>query len=187
MVFIDARPEEITMNEKQRNTRASKMKKKWVDLRTQFWPDLEIENLWNRKEHNGFTTLPRTMPYQLQIMDDLADKGKPVSSVYLGLWCRVFDESMLEIKSMEQMAFESGFSGQRATTTWKQRMKKLEELGFISTRAGASGEFSFILIYNPHKIIMKHYKDGHIQEGKFNALYARAQEVGAADLLTGGE
>jgi len=172
------------MNVKQRNTRAAKMKKKWVDLRTQFWPNVETEDLWNRKEHDGFTTLPRTIPYLLQIMDDLADKGKPVSSVYLSLWCRVFDESVLEIKSVEQMAFESGFSGQRAVTTWKQRMKKLEELRFISSNAGASGEYSFVLIYNPYKIIIEHNNSGNIQQAKFNSLYARAQEIGAIDLLT---
>ena len=175
--------EPTTMNIKQRSTRAAKMKKKWVDLRSQLWPEIGTELLWNRKEHDGFTTIPRTMPHILQIMDDLADNGKPISNLYLSLWCRVFDESVLEIKSIEHMAFESGFSGQRATTTWKQRMKKMEELGFIATQAGASGDYSFVLIYNPHKVILEHNQKGNIQQAKFNALYARAQEVGAADLL----
>ena len=168
------------MNVKQQNTRARKMTQKRTELRAQLWPDLVLADLWNRKEHDGFTTMPRTFPYIFQIMDELAGKGTPVSSVYLSLWCRVFDESMLEVKSMEQMAFESGFSGQRAVTTWKQRMGALEKLGFISARAGASGEYSFILVYNPYKIILRHRE--RVQEGKFNALYARAQEIGAADL-----
>ncbi|WGL15907.1 hypothetical protein PVT68_14150 [Microbulbifer bruguierae] len=168
------------MNAKQQSTRAKKMTQKRTELRAQLWPDLKVEDLWNRKEHDGFTTIPRTFPHIFQIMDELAGKGKPVSSVYLSLWCRVFDESMLDVKSMEHMAFESGFSGQRAVTTWKQRMKTLEELGFISAREGASGEYSFILVYNPYKIILRHRN--RFQGGKFNALLARAQEVGATDL-----
>lgn len=171
------------MNERQKSTRATKMKKKWMDLRAKFWPEVTEADLWSRKAHDGFTTVPRTMPYILQIMDDLADKGKPISNLYLSLWCRAFDESMLEIRSMEQLAFESGFSGQRAVSTWKQRMKKLEQLKFISSKAGASGEYSFVLIYNPYRIIKEHQAAGRIQEGKFNALYARAQEVGASDLI----
>ncbi len=171
------------MNAKQRSARASKMSKKWLGLRSRLWPEVEADDLWSRKKHDGFTTVPRTMPYVLRIMDDLADKGKPVSNVYLSLWCRAFDESMLEVRSMEQLAFESGFSGQRAVSTWKQRMRKLEELRFISSKAGASGEFNFVLIYNPHKIIGD-LQEASIQEGKLTALYARALEVGASDLTS---
>ncbi len=42
---------------------------------------------------------------------------------YLALWCRVFDEGFVEIRDKEAFAYESGFSGQRAVTTWSGRMK----------------------------------------------------------------
>lgn len=170
------------LNKKQATTRQSKINAKKISLRNQLWKDITEADLWNRNTHDGYTTIPRTMPIILQIMDALADKGKPVSTTYLSLWFRVFDESFIEIKGCEELAFDSGFTGQRATTTWKQRMKKLEELGFINIKPGASGEFNYVLIYNPHKIIKNFYENELISETKYNALYSRAQDIGAKDL-----
>lgn len=170
------------MNIKQLNTRASKIQKKKQALRKQLWGDIDPSRIWNRKENDGYTTIPRTMPIIFQIMDNLAEKSKPVSNVYFSLWCRVFDESFIEIKNQEEMAFESGFSGQRAVSTWRTRMKNLVNLGFIDAKEGASGEYSYILLINPYKIIKKFHEEKKVQDKKYNALYARAQEIGAADL-----
>jgi len=170
------------MNLKQKGTRASKIQKKKQALRKQLWGDLDPNSIWNRKENDGYTTIPRTMPIIFQIADNIADKSKPVSTVYFSLWCRVFDESFIEIKSQEEMAFESGFSGQRAVSTWKSRMKNLVSLGFIDAKEGASGEYSYVLLLNPYMVIKKHHEEGKVQIGKYNALFARAQEVGAVDL-----
>jgi len=115
-------------------------------------------------------------------MDDLAGKGTPVSKVYLSLWCRVFDEGMLEIKSYEDLASEAGFSGQRAVTTWKQRMALLVELGFVRAETGARGEYDYLLLLNPYPIIKTLYETNKIQKQKFITLYSRAQEIGALDL-----
>jgi len=167
---------------KQTKKRASKMSKRTLDLRSQLWPELDESQLWKRTTAKGFTTIPRTMPHILDIMDDLAGKGTPVSKVYLSLWCRVFDEGMLEIKSYDDLAFEAGFSGQRAITTWKQRMYLLVELGFIRAEKGARGEFDYLLLLNPYPIIKLLYNDKKIQKQKYIALFARAQEVGATDL-----
>lgn len=169
-------------NKRQRAKKISKHQKKKFALRDQLWGKLPEELLWERNTHDGYTTVPRTLPIMFQIMDDLADKGRPISLTYFSLWARVFDESYIEIKSCDDLAFESGFSGQRAVSTWKQRMKKLVELGFIAAKSGGANEFSYVLIYNPYKLIKKFYKSGEVQEGKYNALFARALDVGADDL-----
>jgi hypothetical protein len=169
-------------NKKQTIKKISRHQKKKLALREQLWGKLSPDLLWERSTHDGYTTIPRTLPIIFQIMDDLADKGKPVSATYFSLWCRVFDESYIEVKSCDELAFESGFSGQRAASTWKQRMKKLVELGFVEAKSGATNEFSYVLIYNPYNIIKKYYGEGKVQEGKYNALFARALEVGADDL-----
>lgn len=169
-------------NKKQATKKISRHQKKKLALREQLWGKLPEELLWERSTHDGYTTVPRTLPIMFQIMDDLADKGKPVSSTYFSLWARVFDESFIEIKSCDDLAFESGFSGQRAVSTWKQRMKKLVELGFIEAKSGGTNEFSYVLLYNPYNLIKKYYESGNVQEGKYNALYARALDVGADDL-----
>lgn len=172
------------ITQKQVKKRASKMSTRTLELRKRLWPELDESLLWTRTKQHGFTTLPRTMPHILEIMDDMAGKGVPVSKVYLSLWCRVFDESLVEIKSYPDLAYEAGFNGQRAVTTWKQRMASLVELGFILAEAGTAGEYDYILLLNPYPIIKTHYEDGKIQKQKYISLFTRAQEVGAKDLET---
>ncbi len=170
------------MNQKQTGSRATKIHKKKQALRKQLWGDIDPDTIWNRKLNDGYTTIPRTMPIIFQIMDNLSETSKPISSTYFSLWCRVFDESFIEIKSPDEMAFESGYSGQRAVTTWKARMKNLAKLGFINAKEGATGEFSYVLILNPYMVIKEHYNKGDVQAGKYNVLFSRAQDVGAKDL-----
>lgn len=170
------------MNIKQSRVRASKIKSKNLALRKQLWPKLDSDLLWDRTQQKGFTTILRPMPYILQIMDQLAPKGKPVSVTYLSLWCRIFDESLVVIQNPSELAFESGFTGQRAVTTWASRMSYLEDMGFIATKEGASGKHNYVLLYNPYLVIKKHHAAKKIQETQYNALFARAQDVGATDL-----
>lgn len=160
-----------------------KIVKRILELRGQLWPDVQDDQLWLRKKQDGFTTIPRTMPLILGIMDDLTG-GQPVSGVYFELWCRAFDECMVTLGKPREMAFHSGFSGQRAETAWRSRLRKLAELGFIGLKPGPSGPESYALIYNPHKIItqLKARKEPGLSEAKFNALLERAGEIGASDM-----
>ncbi len=41
-------------------------------LRQELWPNLSDDALWLRKKSNGFTTMPRTMPFIMNIMDKLS-------------------------------------------------------------------------------------------------------------------
>ncbi|EBT5172101.1 hypothetical protein [Kluyvera ascorbata] len=142
--------------------------------------ELDDLKIWNRKIHAGFSTIPRTLNYINRVIDSLAGSGAPVSQTYLSLWCRVFDEGLVEIRDKDALAFESGFSGQRATTTWMGRMRKLKELGFISTKPGISGEFHYVLMLNPLSVIKAKYEnDGLPKDERFNSLFSRMQEVGA--------
>ena len=74
----------------------SKAQEKAKALRDSFWPDLDESRLWNRKTSNGFTTIPRTMPLIMNIIDVLS-KNKPAGRTYFALWCRSFDQSFLVI------------------------------------------------------------------------------------------
>jgi len=57
---------------------------KQLDQREALWPKAE-PRLWHRKVHDGFTTIPKTMPLVLQITDEMSN-GKPLSATYLSLW-----------------------------------------------------------------------------------------------------
>lgn len=140
--------------------------------------------LWHRSANKGFATIPKTMPLVLQIMDDLS-KGKPLSSTYLGLWCDTWDNSMVTASKHEEMAHAAGFTGQRATYTWKARMYLLQDFRFIDIKPGKSGPISHVLIWNPHRVIRWHreQKTPGLSEASFNALLERAVEIGANDMV----
>jgi len=173
--------EEPKQNTKKRHAADKTKTSKNRQLRDDYWPELDETNLWMADRNRpGYTPIPRAMPHIFNIMDFLAGKGKPISSVYFSLWCRCWADSFLKIDvPLEVLATEAGFSGQRAVSVWKQRMKKLVELGFIEAKATESNEFALILFWNPYKIILQH-KD-KIPESKFNTLLARVREIGATD------
>lgn len=163
--------------------RLKRIVEKTVALREKYWPDLTAEELWNRKEFDGFTAIPRTMPIILNIIDDLT-KGHPASSTYLALWCKAFDEMYISLQNSDDMAFQSGFSGQRALRSWQARMKALADLGFVRVATGARGSMSHAAIPNPHFVIRRLYNKKHagLTETAFNSLLERASEIGAQDM-----
>ena len=159
----------------------SKAQEKAKALRDSFWPDLDESRLWNRKTSNGFTTVPRTMPLIMNIIDALS-KNKPAGRTYFALWCRSFDQSFLVIDNPMTLAAEAGFTGERAVSTWKERMRTLVELGFIDARKGTTGDFHYVLLLNPHQVAGQ-LRD-RIQDGMFLQLQTRVIEIGANDIAT---
>lgn len=155
--------------------------KRQIDARSKLWPELEDAMLWSI-DTDGWVAMPRLMPLMMNIMDDLSKKGFPVSRTYLEMWARLREEQFLTLNRPEEMAFHAGFSGQRALRTWKDRVKRLDELGFISIKSGPLGDFSYAVFYNPYHVIKRYFLNGCIHENKWQALVVRANEVGAFDL-----
>ncbi|WP_207382949.1 hypothetical protein [Pseudaestuariivita atlantica] len=158
----------------------SKADQRKLKLRDQIWPDAE-EIIWNYKDSPGWLNIPRTMPAITRILDALT-KGQPVSGTYLELWCRTFNDGFVDAARSGEMAFFSGFDGERAYRTWLSRIRSLEALGFIRTSAGASGEINYLLILNPYPVLLEHYKAGRINARYWNAFTSRLIEIGATDL-----
>jgi hypothetical protein len=160
-----------------------KIAQRQLELRSRLWPTHHDGHIWRRQAHDGFMTLPRTMPLILEIMNDLAG-GQPVSTTYLELWGRAYDESFVTLSKPREMAFHAGFGGQRGERTWRGRMKLLAQLGFVDIKEGPSGPMSYALILNPYLVIRRHMQQGHpgVRADKYNAIIQRAGEIGAADL-----
>jgi hypothetical protein len=156
-----------------------KIEKRNMELRNELWPDVSDEMIWNRKKNDGYTTIPRTLSYFALIMNYLSP-GKPVSVTYTTLWCHVFDNGMVKITNPRMFALESGFTGERAERTWKDRMKILIDLGFILTEPGPSGEYSYVLIFNPYDVteeLLK--KHSEIPRDLVNSFKQRMSDIGA--------
>lgn len=161
--------------------RLSKIARQKLELRRSMWPELDDENIWERSKSDGWLSIPRAMPLIMQIMDSFS-KGKPISSTYLDIWCRSYDDSFVIANKSREMAFYAGFTGERAERTWASRIDILQTLGFIDVKEGPNGKISYILIFNPYLIIKEKYEAGEVNEMFYNSLKQRMIEIGAHDL-----
>lgn len=168
----------IMANSKQnREKRLTMRERAELQVVTHF-PNVGEQWLWSRKRSDGFTTLPRTMPIVMQAIDSLT-KGEAAGHTYYCLWCRAPDHAFLPIESPATFAAEAGFSGERAVDTWRRRMKALRQLHFIDSKPGPSGEFHYVLIYNPNLVLeWLHYKK-QLPDGIYGRFHDRVLEIGA--------
>jgi len=159
------------------------VEEKQAEIRKQVFGELDKAHTWDRKTAKGFTTIPRTMPLLGGLMDGLSGKGKPVSTTYLELWCRSNDDGFITLSKQSDIAFASGFSGLRGVSTWKERVRKLEELKFLVTKPGVSGNLHYVQLWNPYLIIKYHResKTEGLAEDRYFALVERMIEIGAKD------
>lgn len=163
-------------------SKADKLAQSRLLLRAQIWPDLDPSLLWSRKKAKGFATVPRPLPLMLVILDQFS-KGKPPSSVYLDLWCRMFDEGFVRLDRPHEMALSSGFLTPRGPYLWAERLDILDRLGFIRLAPGPQGSRSFALVLNPYRVLHRLFSEGKVQPRLFNALASQADLIGAEDLL----
>ena len=167
----------MARNQKRQNA----ILKRQLKTRRRLWPEIRPEELWSI-DNEGWAPLPRLMPLMMSIMDDLAGKGTPVSRVYLEMWCRLREEWFLSLGNAQEMAFHAGFEGQRALRTWRDRLSRLNDLGFVILQSGPFGEQSYVLFPNPYHIVKKHHLRGEVQDRKWQALLVRAEEITALDI-----
>lgn len=173
----------LSRKDDQMATRRKKISTKIIALRNKIWPDLEDSELWDRHKYDGFTSIPRTLPIIMNIIDNLT-KSKPAAKTYLTLWGQAYDEMYISLKNQEDLAFQSGLTGQRAVRTWKERMESLAALGFIKIAAGPRGTFSHAVVLNPHFVIRRLHAAGEagLTEAAFNTLVERANDITAKDM-----
>lgn len=171
---------ELTMaNGKQAAAKRLKMAERARQQKELHFPNVHEDWLWHRNRNDGYTTIPRTMPIIMEMVDVLT-KGTPAGQTLLTLWCRSPDHALVTIESPAVMATEAGFSGERAVDTWRRRMKKLQELHFIMTKKGAAGDFHYVLLLHPHWVIEQLRTAGvGVPESIYGRFIERLMEVGA--------
>lgn len=108
---------------------------------------------------------------------DALSKGKPLSHTYFTLWCWARDAQVVDVLSPTELAFESGFTGQRMESTWRERMRLLEQFGFICTAEGRYGPISHVLILHPYLAVKRLYDEKKAQAERYNALLQRLDDV----------
>lgn len=178
-----------TLNVAQSKRRLTKAKQSALKMRGHLWPGVDEKALWLREDKTrvGFTTMPRTMPLFINLIQDVSKhvangKSIPAGKSYLVLWCRVFDEGMVKIDNEATAALEAGYSGERNVTTWREHMRVLKDLGFIDYKPGPAGPSQYVLLLNPYAVVVALKAQGWVQEETYTALLQRSLEIGATDL-----
>lgn len=153
---------------------------KRAELRDTLWPGSDGW-IWSARNSKGFVAIPRLLPLILHLIKILSAKsrtGDP-SNAYLDLWCRDFGQGIIAITDEEQCAYSSGYSSNRGYRTWKEHMRRLVELRFLSVKKQGSREFGQVLILNPLRVCVWHHEHGRAPEEWWTAFVTRSSEIKA--------
>ncbi|MEO4030540.1 hypothetical protein ABH313_21140 [Chromobacterium vaccinii] len=167
------------MNVKQASQKRMNMTERAEAMLKLHFPDFDHRCLWSRHDHQGFSTIPRTLPIVMQAID-AASKSHPAGHVLFCLWARSPDHPFLRIDNPAVFAAEAGFSGLRMVDTWRRRMKQLVALGFIKSKSGELGDFQYVLLLNPNMGLEHLHTQGGVQPSLYNRFIERLAEVGAS-------
>lgn len=173
-------------NSKQSQSRRLKMSERAQQQLALHFPGVPESLLWRRNSNDGFTTVPRPLPIAMQAIDETS-KGAPAGHSLFCLWARAPDNPLVIVENPATFAAETGFVGERSVDTWRKRIKRLRELEFILTKAGASGEFHFILLLNPNIAVELMRRKGFVQDGLYGRFLERVADVGAGGDWPGHE
>lgn len=149
-----------------------------LKLRGHVWPGVE-KKIWDRKENDGFITIPKLLALICSLMKQIA--ANDPSRVYLDLWCRSFDEGIIERIDEDEAAFSAGYVGTRAKRTWMEHMYQLDALGFIKIAPHGNSPIGHVLILNPLLVVheLRHKPKSKVSDEWWNAYVARASVIGA--------
>lgn len=151
-----------------------------ADRRDELWPGSGAE-VWIRTENDGFSTIPRLLPWVTVLLKHLSAGGGDPSSVYVELWARVYDEGYVQVKNETDHAYAAGYSGQRGLRSWRERVRILEDHGFVRIKANGAQQIGHVLLVNPLMVVarLKKQTPGKIPDEWWASFLSRADEVGA--------
>ncbi len=99
------------------------------------------------------------------------------SSVYLELLARHWDNGVVEMAHEADHAYAAGYVGSRGVRTWQERMKLLEDLGFIRTKQIGNQRYKYVLIVHPTVAIQRLYEKKRIPSQWWDTYRARQIET----------
>jgi len=134
----------------------------------EFWPD---EIAWTADTvQQGWFRAPRTLPLILTLLSTKKITGSTLDPgrVYLELLARHRDSGIVEMVDAGDHSYAAGYQGARGVRTWKERMKLLENLGFIKSKKAGNQQYKFVLLVHPtiavHDLHAKGVVDTHWYE-----------------------
>lgn len=136
------------------------------------------EEPWIGGAEKGWFRAPRTLPLLLSLIDSKKLSGRSCPSpVYLELWARDMGEGFIEMKREEEHAYGSGYSGPRAVRTWQERMRILEELGFIKIKHVQNQRYRYVLLVHPAAVVERLLLEGKVTQNWVDTYTVRQIET----------
>lgn len=137
----------------------------------------ETEELWTGEGEKGWFSVPRSLPLVLALLSskEISKKHDP-SSVYLELLSRQRGEGVIEMAHEDEHAFAAGYVGTRAVRTWQERMKILEENGFIKTLQVGNQRYKYVAIVHPTIAVQRLREGKKVDDNWWNAYLANKRE-----------
>lgn len=145
-------------------------------LRKEYWKD---DDAWTGDNEKGWFRAPRTMPLVLGLLGQKNLSGAlDPTKVYLELLARHIDNGIIEMVGEPDHAYAAGYLGSRGVRTWQERMKVLEELGFIRSKHIGNQRHKYVLLVHPTVAIQKLYQGGRVPQQWYDTFRARQIETG---------
>lgn len=149
--------------------------KRREEIRVEHWPD---EDLWTGEKEIGWFSAPRSLPLVLKLLSSKEiSRGKDPSSVYLELLSRQRGEGVIEMGVEADHAFAAGYEGSRAVRTWQERMKVLEDAGFIRTVQVGNQRYRYVALVHPTTAIQRLRVSKKVPVNWWNAYAANKRET----------
>jgi hypothetical protein len=150
------------------------------ELRKLYWPN---DIAWIPERAKGWFRAPRTIPLVLALLrskgvDDKSDRNRPdPTRAYLALLARHMGGGVVEVINEAELAYESGYTGNRAVRTWQERMDLLLKLGLIKVKGSGIQKYRYVLLVHPAYVIEQFVKASKVDERWLNAYEARRLEA----------
>src|SRR4051812_39844482 len=144
-------------------------------LRESLWPG-SGKTIWPQESEGGWAMVPRTLAIICAIINtaEVGGKGIDLGLPYISLFCLNIDGGIIDIVDEDELAAMSGV----AKKTWRARMIRLQELGFIDIKPNGTRRFGFALLRHPVPVVNKLREDGRIKDGLWGMFQKRHIDFG---------
>lgn len=151
-----------------------KAQERRTKIREALWPG---EQPWGFKKEKGFFFAPRTLPLLLRLLRLKKISGdKDPGPVYVELLSRHMGDGLIEMDHEAEHAYAAGYTAVRA---WRERMKILEDAGFIKSQGKTNRPYTYVLLLHPAGAVAGLQQKGLVPEewqGVYDARRAVTKE-----------
>ena len=121
---------------------------------------------------------PRTTPLVLVLLSDKKLCGKSdAGRVYLELLARHWSTGIVEMASPGEHSYACGYTGTRGVRTWLERMKLLDDLGFIKSQSSGNQQYKYVLLVHPTIAVKALHDKSRISKDWWNTYRQRQIEA----------